>query len=338
MEEMRPPQRFVVLGAGDDAKPLVSMAVLLGWSVTVADGRQQWARAERFPEADRVVVLEAGTSDLAVSALDAVVVMTHSYEQDRELLARVLPVWPRYLGLLGARHRSSHLIREAAEILGWSVSDCCARIYAPVGLDLGGDGAGGDCAGGDCGGAGLLPGEVGGFAAAVGGGCGGADCAGWRGWVSASPVRALSYGGSCAGVVLAAGSSRRLGRAKQMVEIGGRRCWRGRFGWRLRLGLEPVFVVISAGQDAVFGVDRLVGCTTLVNEGAAEGMASSIRLGVVAAAEAGVGGVVVMACDQPAVSAAHLRMLVGGGDEVVASEYAGRRGVPAYFPARCLGS
>ena len=58
VEELRAPQRLFVLGAGDDAKPLVSMAALLGWSVTVADGRGQLARAERFPEAERVVVLE----------------------------------------------------------------------------------------------------------------------------------------------------------------------------------------------------------------------------------------------------------------------------------------
>jgi xanthine dehydrogenase accessory factor len=141
VEEMRPPQRLWVLGAGDDAKPLVSMAALLGWNVTVADGRAQMARAERFPQAERVVVLGSDGVDLDVSDLDAVVVMTHSFEQDRELLARVLPVRPKYLGLLGARHRSSHLIREAAEILEWSVGDCCERIYAPVGLDLGGDGA-----------------------------------------------------------------------------------------------------------------------------------------------------------------------------------------------------
>jgi xanthine dehydrogenase accessory factor len=139
VEELRPPQRLWVLGAGDDAKPLVSMAALLGWSVMVVDGRAQIARAERFPEAERIVALDEEKLD--VSALDAVVVMTHSFEQDRELLARVLPVRPRYLGLLGARHRSSHLIREAAEILEWSVSDCCDRVYAPVGLDLGGDGA-----------------------------------------------------------------------------------------------------------------------------------------------------------------------------------------------------
>ncbi len=45
------PQRLVVLGAGDDAKPLVRMAAGMGWSVMVADGRAQLARAERFPEA-----------------------------------------------------------------------------------------------------------------------------------------------------------------------------------------------------------------------------------------------------------------------------------------------
>ena len=57
VERMRAPQRLFVLGAGDDAKPLVSMAALLGWSVTVVDGRAQLARAERFPEAERVTVL-----------------------------------------------------------------------------------------------------------------------------------------------------------------------------------------------------------------------------------------------------------------------------------------
>ena len=140
---------------------------------------------------------------------------------------------------------------------------------------------------------------------------------------------------SCAGVVLAAGASRRLGRAKQMVDIGGETLLARAVRVAVEAGLEPVFVVISVGQDVAFGVEKLVGCRVLVNEGAEEGMASSIRVGVAAAG--GIDGVVVMACDQPAVSAAHLRLLMEGGDEVVASEYAGRRGVPAYFPARVFG-
>jgi xanthine/CO dehydrogenase XdhC/CoxF family maturation factor len=141
VEEMRGPQRLFVLGAGDDAKPVVSMAALLGWDVTVADGRGQLARTERFPDADRVVVLEgSGVSGLGIRGADAVVVMTHSYEQDRAMLAALLPVGPRYLGVLGARHRSSLLVSEAAALIGKSVAECCERIYAPVGLDLGGDG------------------------------------------------------------------------------------------------------------------------------------------------------------------------------------------------------
>lgn len=137
VEELRPPQRLFVLGAGDDAKPLVRMAALLGWSVTVADGRAQLARADRFPDAERVL---SPVTSLEIHPDDAVVLMTHSYEQDRELLTRVLPQRPRYLGLLGARHRSSLLVAEAGALLGWSVAACCELLYAPVGLDLGGDG------------------------------------------------------------------------------------------------------------------------------------------------------------------------------------------------------
>jgi xanthine dehydrogenase accessory factor len=142
VERIVAPQRLFVLGAGDDAKPLVRMAALLGWSVTVMDGRMQLARAERFPEAERVAVVSPNFVEvMGIRPQDAVVLMTHSYEQDRELLAAVLPLRPRYLGLLGARHRSSLLVSEVAIKLGKTIAACCEQIYAPVGLDLGGDGS-----------------------------------------------------------------------------------------------------------------------------------------------------------------------------------------------------
>ena len=136
VERLEAPQRLFLLGAGDDARPLVAFAAELGWDVTVADGRMQLARAERFPRATRV----GGTDGLEIGAKDAVVVMTHSYEQDRRLLVEMLEARPRYLGLLGSRHRSSLLVSEAAAMLGEPVDACCERLYAPVGMDLGGDG------------------------------------------------------------------------------------------------------------------------------------------------------------------------------------------------------
>lgn len=141
VEELRGPQRLFVLGAGDDARPLVAMASMMGWHVTVADGRQQLARPERFPSAERVVTTSAeDVRELNICEDDAVVVMTHSYEQDRMLLAVLLLLAPRYLGLLGARHRSSLLVSEAAAMAGLTVEQCCERIWAPIGLDLGGEG------------------------------------------------------------------------------------------------------------------------------------------------------------------------------------------------------
>jgi xanthine/CO dehydrogenase XdhC/CoxF family maturation factor len=144
VERLAPPRKLFVLGAGEDAKPVVEMASAVGFAVTVADGRPQLARAERFPRAERVVWLgedlREGCARLGIGGGDAVVLMTHGYEQDRALLVATLPLRPKYLGLLGSRHRSSLLVSEAAAMLGQPVAACCERLFAPVGMDLGGDG------------------------------------------------------------------------------------------------------------------------------------------------------------------------------------------------------
>jgi xanthine dehydrogenase accessory factor len=139
-EWLDPPQRLIIFGAGDDAQPVVSMAALLGWTTIVLDGRPQWARAERFPQAERVLATSS-LAGITITSQDVVVIMTHSYEQDRAWLAAVLPSRPRYLGLLGSRHRSALLVSEVSIMLGLSLDRTCEGLFAPVGLDLGGDGA-----------------------------------------------------------------------------------------------------------------------------------------------------------------------------------------------------
>lgn len=143
LEPILPPQRLVIFGAGDDAQPLARMASQLGWRVAVADGRPWLAQASRFPEAMQVMALEENRKNLASLQLgpeDAVALLTHSFEQDKKLLRELLPLGLRYLGLLGARNRSRLLLTEVAHELGWPVDDCLARVSAPIGLDLGGDG------------------------------------------------------------------------------------------------------------------------------------------------------------------------------------------------------
>jgi xanthine dehydrogenase accessory factor len=139
-ELLLPPQRLVICGAGDDARPLCSLASLLGWDVVVVDGLAQRARAERFPEAQNIEQVNEPSS-FHLKPSDAVVVMTHSFTQDRDWLLAALSAGVRYLGLLGTRHRSALLISDAAAKLRWDIDRICRQIFTPVGLDLGGDGA-----------------------------------------------------------------------------------------------------------------------------------------------------------------------------------------------------
>jgi CTP:molybdopterin cytidylyltransferase MocA len=137
-----------------------------------------------------------------------------------------------------------------------------------------------------------------------------------------------------AAVILAAGFSRRLGRAKQTVVLNGETLVERAVRVAMEAGLSPVIVVVRPDADFV---DRLRGCRVVVNAEAAEGMASSIRCGVAAAEEVRASGVVVMTCDQVRLTAEHLRELVAEPGRLTGSRYAGRVGIPAYFPAAAFG-
>jgi CTP:molybdopterin cytidylyltransferase MocA len=140
-----------------------------------------------------------------------------------------------------------------------------------------------------------------------------------------------------AAVVLAAGASTRLGQLKQLVRLGEETLLERAVRLAREAGCSPVVVVLGA-EYVQIGNSLLGDAVPVVNDRWEEGMASSILLGVqtlgFVAKEAE--GVVIMTCDQPAVTAPHLRALMGA-DEVMASHYAGRNGVPAYFPSSQFG-
>lgn len=133
-----------------------------------------------------------------------------------------------------------------------------------------------------------------------------------------------------AAIVLAAGASTRLGEPKQLIVIGGETLLERAVRTAREAVCAPVVVVLGADAEWIRERCDLGDGLVIVNLDWEEGMASSIRIGV--AAVHGADGVVLMTCDQPAVTAGHLRKLTATG-EITASAYAGRRGVPAYFPA-----
>ncbi|MFZ5842020.1 MAG: XdhC family protein [Pseudomonadota bacterium] len=138
--ELLPPRpELVIIGAGHDAEPLVRLAALMGWRVTVVDGRAHFARPERFPDADQVLCLSvADAARLPPVTRSVVVVMSHSFSQDRDWLRHFLHQSPLYLGQLGPKSRTDRLLGELAASDDPSLHRAIRRLRAPVGLDLGG--------------------------------------------------------------------------------------------------------------------------------------------------------------------------------------------------------
>jgi xanthine/CO dehydrogenase XdhC/CoxF family maturation factor len=133
--EIRSPRvRFCVCGAGPDAIPLVSIAKLMGWQVSLIDHRSGMLSPERWPGVERILLGSAGEAAAAVERADcdAAVVMSHNYEQDVIQLRALLAAGVPYIGVLGPRRRTCRMVEE----LGASEADA-ARLHAPVGLDIG---------------------------------------------------------------------------------------------------------------------------------------------------------------------------------------------------------
>jgi len=135
-------------------------------------------------------------------------------------------------------------------------------------------------------------------------------------------------------IVLAAGASRRLGSPKQLVELSGELLLR-RTVLAVLSGCAPVLVVLGYKADEVSV--SLVGLpvTLVVNEGWREGIGSSIRVGVEALPN-NIEGALLFVCDQIALDKKLVMRLLEvqswHSESIIACEYAGIRGTPAYFP------
>lgn len=139
IETLRPPPRLVIIGAGEDARPLAALGAMTGFRVVVVDRRAGLLAPDRFPERARLVHCD-GISFPDQVPLDAgsyVVSMTHSFADDLAYLRVAARSDAAYVGVLGPRHRTERIL----EILGSESAVDSSRVFGPVGLDLGGEGA-----------------------------------------------------------------------------------------------------------------------------------------------------------------------------------------------------
>jgi molybdenum cofactor cytidylyltransferase len=138
-------------------------------------------------------------------------------------------------------------------------------------------------------------------------------------------------------IILAAGSSRRLGEPKQLLKLEGKTLLRRTTETALAAKAQKVVVVLGANAEKFANELADLPLEITINRNWAEGMGGSIRAGLQKSLEIepNLSAIVLLLCDQPFVSTETIRRLIEKYREtkkrVVACQYDETIGVPALF-------
>jgi xanthine dehydrogenase accessory factor len=135
-EVMPAPPKLIVVGAGHIAVPLVKIAKVLDFYVTVIDDRLLYANRERFPDADEVVVGDMAQTlkEMVITPSCYIVLITRGHAYDEPCLRVIVHSQAKYIGMIGSRRRIKACFeRFREEKIG---EELIERVYAPIGLDI----------------------------------------------------------------------------------------------------------------------------------------------------------------------------------------------------------
>ena len=134
------PPALYVFGSGSDVGPVTEFATRAGFQVTVVSFRGGHAEAGSFPDADSVISLsapQAGTK-LSLDETTYAVVMSHNLIDDRLAVEALLETPVPYIGVMGPADRFAEIETALAADGRELTQTDRQRIYAPIGLNLGG--------------------------------------------------------------------------------------------------------------------------------------------------------------------------------------------------------
>lgn len=140
IQNYQPPVKLIIVGAGNDAQILALQAELLGWKVTVTDGRPTHANKDRFASSCQVIVSkpEGTLENIEIDERSCFVLMSHNYNYDLAVLKLLLSEDKiPYIGILGPLKKYKRM-QQDLQIAGIDLAEeTFNKIYAPVGLEIG---------------------------------------------------------------------------------------------------------------------------------------------------------------------------------------------------------
>jgi xanthine dehydrogenase accessory factor len=138
LEPLAPLPRLLVAGGGHIGRAVARLGALLDFEVTVIDDRADFASAERFPIADRLIVSSPGAAlrDFPIDNDTYIVIVTRGHRDDADALRAAIRSPAAYIGMIGSRTKIS-LTRERFIREGWASAEEFDRVRSPIGLPIG---------------------------------------------------------------------------------------------------------------------------------------------------------------------------------------------------------
>ena len=137
IQPVRGLQDLVIVGGGHVSLHLSQIAAIAGFSTTVIDDREEFANADRFPSASRVLTAEydKALSRIEVKPSTFIVIVTRGHQFDELVLEHAIRTPARYIGMIGSKRK---VIACFKNLRGRGVAeDSLRRVHAPIGLDIG---------------------------------------------------------------------------------------------------------------------------------------------------------------------------------------------------------
>lgn len=137
IEPVLPAPLLYIFGAGHVALELFKVAKNAGFDVIVADDRDSYANAERFPGARQVIAgdFDETMAELMPSESTYIVIATRGHRDDMRILRWAVQMQARYIGMIGSRRKAITVVREL--IAEGLKPELFERVHSPVGLDIG---------------------------------------------------------------------------------------------------------------------------------------------------------------------------------------------------------
>ncbi len=118
-----PAPRLIIVGGGHIGRPLKEMGDVAGFDVTVVDVQPGSADLP-------------GLGSIPLTADSFVVLITTDHVSDEAALRQVIDSPAQYIGMIGSRHKCTTIL---GHLRADGINDeALTRVYAPIGLDLGG--------------------------------------------------------------------------------------------------------------------------------------------------------------------------------------------------------